>query len=408
MTCHIELRNVSKRYTRQNDRPAMRMLEILIGRVPIQTSRQIEALCNIDLIIQKGERVGIVGPNGAGKSTLLQIIASLAQPTTGSVTVKGEVQAVMTLGLALREEATGRENIYLDGELAGKKRSEVDEYINDIIEFSELVEFIDRPVRTYSSGMKARLAFSMNAFIKPEILILDETLSVGDARFSKKASALIKELCEKGQIVIIVSHSLASIVDICERCIWIEGGKKVMDGPASEVTKAYSEAVRKSDKPFLESAFDHIPLVETGVVIDRIHVISNERGIPTNSLEMREAAGLHIVGHVPPGRAAPTVHLSLERVDGIVISNFNVPTILIDGVFQAKLLWTPMVLGPNLYRLTAEIRKKTEVQARRWTSFEVVANAPLIGGIPMLIYPVKITSEPGKDKRGVSSRAGEK
>src|SRR6185503_15052818 len=153
----------------------------------------------------------------------------------------------MTLGTVLREEATGRENIYIDAEVQGKTRTEVAPLVDRIIDFSELGTFIDLPVRTFSSGMKARLAFSMLAFIEPEILIIDEVLSVGDAGFSRKAGARMQELARAGRIVLVVSHGMRSIVDMCSRCLWLDGGRIVMDGDPRAVTAAYEQSVRAAD-----------------------------------------------------------------------------------------------------------------------------------------------------------------
>jgi len=213
------------------------------------------AVDNVSLSIEHGERLGIIGRNGAGKTTLLQIMAGLLRPTSGQLDVSGRVNCVMTLGVGLREEMTGRENIYVDGELNAKTRDEIDALQDDIIAFADIGEFIDRPVRTYSTGMKARLAFGLITFIEPEILIIDEALSAGDAEFGRKASKKIRDLCDRGKIMILVSHSMQAIRDMCTRCIWMENGQIVMDGSSEEVTEAYREAVRKTDEEEMRVRF---------------------------------------------------------------------------------------------------------------------------------------------------------
>ena len=220
------------------------------------TEREIRALQRVSFSIGSGERVGIIGRNGAGKTTLLSLLAGIAQPTSGEIEVLGNVHAMLTIGMVLRDEATGRENIFLDGAVHGHSPELIEELVPKIIDFVELGEFIDRPVRTYSSGMKARLAFTMGAFTVSDILIIDETLSVGDAAFSRKATRRMKELASEGQIVIAVSHSLSSIVEICDRCLWLDGGRLVMDGPAQEVTKAYAQAVDAADEAELKQKFE--------------------------------------------------------------------------------------------------------------------------------------------------------
>jgi lipopolysaccharide transport system ATP-binding protein len=253
----IVLEKVSKVYTVSKASDGITLLQAFRRRPGSTYENKIKniAVNDVSLTIKQGERVGIIGHNGAGKTTLLQIIAGLAAPSSGSVIVQGHVNCVMTLGIGLREALSGRENIYIDGELNGKLRSEIDTVIDKIIEFADLGKFIDLPVRTYSSGMKARLAFSMIVFIEPEILIIDEALSAGDAKFSAKASTKMKELCAKGDILIIVSHSMAAIVEMCDRCLWLDHGRLVMDDIPEKVTKAYVDAVRKTEEEKIRTRF---------------------------------------------------------------------------------------------------------------------------------------------------------
>lgn len=206
------------------------------------------ALSELTLSIREGERVGIIGRNGAGKSTLLQILAGIIDQTSGTFEINGNITAVLTLGIGLQEDLSGRENIYLDGVAHGKTKKEIEKNVKKIVDFADLGKFIDLPLKTYSTGMKARLAFSIVTHIDPEILIIDETLSVGDANFSLKANRKIKELCSKGSIVIIVSHSLASIRELCNRCLWLDEGKLIMDGPPDIVTKKYQDLVKSTDE----------------------------------------------------------------------------------------------------------------------------------------------------------------
>lgn len=213
------------------------------------------AVDRLTLSITEGERLGIVGRNGAGKSTLLHMIAGISEPTAGVIRINGRVTSIMTLGVGLRDDLSGRENIYVDGEIQGKSRAEVDRVIDQVIDFAELGKFIGYPVRTYSTGMKARLAFAMITHIEPEILIIDEALSVGDASFSAKATARILDICARGKIVILVSHGMQSVRDICNRCIYLKDGQLVMDGSPEDVTKAYIEEVRGEDEAGLMHRF---------------------------------------------------------------------------------------------------------------------------------------------------------
>lgn len=210
--------------------------------------REFWAIKNLDLEIKEGERIGIVGRNGAGKSTLLKIISGNIKPTSGSLKVAGNVQALMELGTGFHPEFTGRENIRSALSYQGFKSSEIKIMEEEIIDFAELGEFIDQPLKTYSAGMYARLAFSSSTAVKPDILIIDEILGAGDAYFTSKSVDRMKRLAkDTGATVLFVSHDMSSVEMLCDRCVWIERGRLKMDGPASEVSKAYAEMIREME-----------------------------------------------------------------------------------------------------------------------------------------------------------------
>jgi lipopolysaccharide transport system ATP-binding protein len=196
-------------------------------------------LREISFQIAKGECVGFIGRNGVGKSTLLGLIAGVLKPDSGKIVVKGRVSPLLELGAGFHPDLTGRENIILNGVLLGMTKAEVKAKLDFIVEFSGLKDFIDQPIRTYSSGMIARLAFSVIAHLDPEILLIDEILAVGDVEFQKKSFQKILEFKEKGITIVLVSHSLDSIVKVCDRAIWLENGGIKMDGEAKEVVSAY-------------------------------------------------------------------------------------------------------------------------------------------------------------------------
>ncbi|NAZ30411.1 MAG: ATP-binding cassette domain-containing protein [Caldimicrobium sp.] len=196
-------------------------------------------LREISFQIAKGECVGFIGRNGVGKSTLLGLIAGVLKPDSGKIVVKGRVSPLLELGAGFHPDLTGRENIILNGVLLGMTKAEVKAKLDFIVEFSGLKDFIDQPIRTYSSGMVARLAFSVIAHLDPEILLIDEILAVGDVEFQKKSFQKILEFKEKGITIVLVSHSLDSIEKVCDRAIWLENGGIKMDGEAKEVVSAY-------------------------------------------------------------------------------------------------------------------------------------------------------------------------
>lgn len=199
----------------------------------------VRALHSLDFSFADGDRVGLIGHNGAGKSTLLRVLSGVYAPTQGQVLPQGSVSSLIDVSLGIDQEATGRENIYLRGALLGLSKKEINARLDKIIAFSELGEFIDVPVRTYSSGMHLRLAFSVSTVIQPEILLMDEWLSVGDEDFKHKAEARLAELVESTKILVIASHSHDLIVKTCNRVLWLEHGIIKMDGAADEVCAAY-------------------------------------------------------------------------------------------------------------------------------------------------------------------------
>jgi ABC-2 type transport system ATP-binding protein len=197
------------------------------------------ALREVSLSVQVGEVFGIVGRNGAGKSTLLRVIARVLRPTRGRIRTIGRVAPLLEVGAGFHPELTGRENVYLNATLLGHTRREVDERFHSIVQFSELEEFIDAPLRTYSSGMWARLGFAVATAWHPDILLMDEVLSVGDEAFQKKCQTRIKTFRDAGATVLLVSHSLELIQGLCTRALWLDRGAVVAAGEAASVTQEY-------------------------------------------------------------------------------------------------------------------------------------------------------------------------
>ena len=199
------------------------------------------ALRNISFEVEKGDRWGVIGLNGAGKSTLLKIVSGVMKPTEGNVEIKGKIIPLLELGAGFDQNYTGKENIFLNGAMLGLSKEFLEEKYEEIVEFSEIRKFINVPLKNYSSGMRARLGFSIATTIKPEILILDEVLSVGDAKFRKKSENKIKSLFNAGVTVLFVSHSIVQVKALCNKAIWLEKGEIVMMGDAKDVCEAYEE-----------------------------------------------------------------------------------------------------------------------------------------------------------------------
>lgn len=197
------------------------------------------ALRNVSFTVDKGEVVGLIGSNGAGKSTLLKVVSGVMKPTSGKVTVQGVISPMIELGAGFDGNLTARENIYLNGAILGYSKKFLDEKFEEIVEFSELRDFLDVPVKNFSSGMTAKLAFSIATVVNPEILIVDEILSVGDIKFQEKSKHKMMEMIRGGTTVLYVSHSLESIKDLCTKVVWLEHGKVVKIGDTKKICDAY-------------------------------------------------------------------------------------------------------------------------------------------------------------------------
>lgn len=246
----IQVKNLSKCY-QIYDSPRDRLKQFVVprlhriaGQSPKQYFREFWALKDVSFEVKKGETVGIIGRNGSGKSTLLQMICGTLSPTSGSIQTNGRIAALLELGSGFNPEFTGRENVYMNASVLGLSKEEIDDKFADIAAFADIGEFIEQPVKTYSSGMLMRLAFAVIAHVDAEILIVDEALSVGDAVFVQKCNLFLRGFLQRGTLVF-VSHSMQSVLELCDRAIWLVQGVTRMDGEAKEVVRHYSAFVHQ-------------------------------------------------------------------------------------------------------------------------------------------------------------------
>lgn len=369
---------------------------LLAGR---HKRRAKHVLHDINLEVGEGERVGIIGQNGAGKSTLLKMIAGTAMPSAGEINIEGKVHAVLTLGIGLREEYSGRENLYLEAEALGRSRSQIAPIIEDMIEFADLGEFIDKPVKTYSSGMKSRLVFSSLVFVEPEILMLDETLATGDQWFQAKARQAIHRLCERGKIVIVVSHSMGSIIDICSRCIWIRDGMIAADGDPREVVRKYEEYQRTRIE------------AKISVPVLRPSIVTSSSGVSIESMLFRQNGIEQVSGTVTSGSAltieadlrgmaaclAPQISMRLTRADGLLLvqSGFSLGS---KGekhsVSSVACTVEAFDLGPGRYECTLTVTEADETMAEMCLPILVQANKVPKGGTPLFLSEISMEPLP--------------
>jgi ABC-type polysaccharide/polyol phosphate transport system ATPase subunit len=246
----IRVEDVSVTYrTSLEKAPTLKSTLLRVGRRQ-RVVREIEAVKHVSFAVPHGKVMGVVGANGAGKSTLMRTVAGILPPTAGRVEVNGRVSTLLSLGVGFNRKLTGRQNVVLGGLAAGLTRAELAEKYDEIVEFAELEDFMDMPMRTYSSGMYGRLAFAVAMTMHPDILIIDEALSVGDARFRRKSFERMRQLCQEDRTILLVSHALATIEKLCDDCIWMHKGEMRMWDEPTAVVEAYTEflGVRDEDQ----------------------------------------------------------------------------------------------------------------------------------------------------------------
>lgn len=384
----IQLDDLRKVYPRGTSEQLATAANAVLGRVSENVEAK-PALESMTLSIREGERVGIIGPNGAGKSTLLQMLAGVSEPTSGHLAISGKVSAVLTLGLGLREDLTGRENIYLDGETQGKLRNSMKNDIKAIIEFADLGKFIDLPLRTYSTGMKARLAFAMITQLDPEILIIDEALSVGDHAFQAKAGKRMSELCARGGIALIVSHSMGSINRLCNRCLWLDRGQLVMDGPPDEVTHAYLQSVRETDEADHIARFHSLMGVKTWAPGFELTELSSA----SKQIISGEPLSLFCQWKSPSNQVFGKFIMRCVRLDGALVCEHPVFANASSSNQMLCMTYPKFNLSPGFYRLHLEwLGSDRNPVAESATVLEVTAEDVPKGGRPVLLNVGEITS----------------
>src|SRR5215207_10459431 len=243
MAAAIVTEGLGKRYLLGERADAYGTLRAAVGGLVARRARsrreELWALRGVDLVVEQGEVVGVIGRNGAGKTTLLKLIARITEPTEGVARMRGRVGALLEVGTGFHFELTGRENIFFNGAVLGMSRREIERRFDEIVEFSGVERFLDTPLKRYSAGMYLRLAFSVAAHLEPVIVIVDEVLAVGDAEFQRRCITRMSELTDEGRTVLFVSHDLGAVGRLCNRVVWIDGGRTQHDGGAAELLASY-------------------------------------------------------------------------------------------------------------------------------------------------------------------------
>lgn len=313
------------------------LVRILKGqRKVVEPLQHIEALKGVSLTVPRGATMGIVGRNGSGKSTLLKLVTGIYTPTAGSIQVNGRISALLELGAGFHPDFTGRENILINGIILGMSRNEVKQRIDSIIEFAELGDFIDEPVRTYSSGMFMRLAFAVATHVDPDILIIDEILSVGDEHFGRKSSAKMNEFRQSGKTILFVTHDLGRIETWCDSAVWIDGGRTRMVGDPRQVVAAYRRAVEAAEQEGERTG--HSALSAPGLALPQVNGGEPKDEAPRSPVQVAEVRLRDGVGAQPSAFSAEgalEVYVDLE-VSAAVPCDVSVEVATVGGVSLFK------------------------------------------------------------------------
>lgn len=339
----IQIENITKKYNLYA-KPQDRFKEAVgIGQKTLHSD--FYALTEINFKVKKGETVGIIGTNGSGKSTLLKIITGVLKPTQGSVLVQGKISALLELGAGFNQEYTGMENIYLNGRMMGYTRKEMEDRIQAIVDFAEIGEFINQPVKTYSSGMFARLAFAVAINVEPDILIVDEALSVGDLFFQNKCFRKFEELKKKNVTILFVSHDISSVRQMCSQVLWIEKGEQVifdrsdkvcdmyMDMKRKDMNKSCSEDVHENsqylianyehkNKKFPKASWKNSSIQSEKLQIESVFITDCENKV-INSLEVDHRYSFHVVIRLNEDMKELIAGVVVENNKGLPLYDIN-------------------------------------------------------------------------------------
>jgi ABC-type polysaccharide/polyol phosphate transport system ATPase subunit len=319
----IQVKNLGKLFRLGIGTGGHDTLREALGRVfrpKTDDRREVWALRGVDLEVERGEVLGIVGPNGAGKTTLLRILARITYPTEGSARTRGTVGSLLDVGTGFHGELTGRENIFLSGTVLGMRRREIRARFDEIVEFSGVERFLDTPVKRYSQGMRLRLAFAVAAHLEPPIVVVDEVLAVGDAAFREKCLGKMAEMGRRDRTVLLVSHDLGAITQLCTRAVWLQGGCVQTDGPARGVVSSYLARVMPGQ--LLDAEFDDEP--SAAAAVKRVTVRDAETGQVLTVPERGQPFTIEMALEVREGIPDIDISFMLVDEDGAIIINDSV------------------------------------------------------------------------------------
>ncbi|MFN2387111.1 MAG: ABC transporter ATP-binding protein [Thermoanaerobaculia bacterium] len=392
----IFVRDATKLYRRYGRKRSVGTLKSAlisgVGARALSADEAVPALSGVSFEVAPGESVGVVGANGSGKTTLLKLLSGILRPTSGEVSVRGRLAALLELGAGFHPEISGRENVLITGLLLGLSRREIADRFQAIVRFAEIEDFLEAPVKTYSSGMAVRLGFSIAAHSDPDVLLVDEVLAVGDEAFARRSLEKFSEFERAGKTLLFVSHDLALVAERCRRALWLDGGKLVADGPAAETVARYRDAVaeregrRRVESPASPDAPPQ-PRVGSGRArVTRARAL-DARGTPAGRFRSGESMSLQMEVEAAEPLEDFVFGFALSRVSGETVFGSNTS---IDGFDAAEFSGRALVgleiasldLAPGVYAVDAAVHARDEAPydyRRDVLRFEVTADRP-VGG----------------------------
>ncbi len=324
MTYSIKLTDVSKKY--RIGKSNLNLRSVFSGKKNVPNFHW--AVKNINFTLQPGESMGIIGPNGAGKTTILKLLSKVTFPTSGLIEMNGRFSALIELGAGFHPELSGRENVFLNGTILGMRKAEIQKRFDDIVQFAGIEKFIDTPVKRYSSGMYARLGFSVAAHVDPQILLVDEVLAVGDMAFQKKCYERMQQLIQNGTTLIFVSHNMRAIQKVCERSLVLYRGQIAFTGSSADATAEYSNILRKAAADFQDVSSEDInegigqQIMTHEAVIEKIEMIK-QNNEPASTFTSGEDVTVRAMISFSKDAPAPVIACSIRHPDGQVVYDFT-------------------------------------------------------------------------------------
>jgi lipopolysaccharide transport system ATP-binding protein len=342
----LEIQNISKTFRINHEQTPYLSMRDAVSGIFKSSATEVEtfyALRDISFSVQQGDTIGIVGKNGAGKSTLLKILSRITPPTAGQIKVRGRIASLLEVGTGFHPELTGRENIFMNGSILGMKRSEINSKFDQIVEFSGTGKFLDTPLKHYSSGMQLRLAFSVAAFLEPEILIIDEVLAVGDVEFQQRCMGKMEDVSKSGRTILFVSHNMGAVQALCKNSIYLQQGQLKMQGPTGQIIQTYlndqpracntirtADAVKRCAVLQVEKTMQNEQFAEVTVRIHSISSMACALDLRLSSIDLTPA------GFGSLGTFNPKEKVQLQPGDNIV--QFRIPTsTLANGLYYMSI-----------------------------------------------------------------------